>query len=294
MSARFCRADLFCCSALTFNVENAFCMRTVISILCLFLLFCLSSPALLAQRGPVRKPAPNKPKLFAYPPRVIKLGLSGLFMKSIGAQYEQRLNPRLSFALGATFRPNSELLLYQFMADSAASFGLSRETAESYRGARFGRLTVTPELRRYFRKKTPKGLYLAAFMRYRRDTWKYPYTYQESGINATVNKQGILLLRENALGLGVMLGLQVLTKKKLSLDFWFAGPWGGINVYRVKSALNMNNLNAFDRAIIASKTESLIDADAYPIQFGNSGIQSSGTLGAGGFRMLGIHIGYNF
>jgi hypothetical protein len=269
-------------------------MRPIVSNLWLCLLLCLSSPALLAQSGTPRKPAPKKPKPYVYPPRVIKLGLSGLFMKSFGAQYEQRLNPRLSFALGATFRPNSGLLLYQFMADSAASFGLSQETAESYRGARFGRLTVTPELRRYFRKKAPKGLYLAAFLRYRRDTWKYPYIYQESGISASVNKQGTLLLRENALGLGLMLGLHVVTKKKLSLDFWFAGPWGGLNVYRVKSALNMNNLNEFDRAIIASKTESLINAEAYPIRFGAGGIESSGTRGTGGFRMLGIHIGYNF
>lgn len=270
-------------------------MRLCTKLLCLFVLL-LSSPMpdLMGQSSTARKPLPKKPKPYVYPPRVIKLGLSGLFMKSFGAQYEQRLNPRLSFALGATYRPNSGLLLYKLMADSASSFGLSPESAESYRGATFGRLTITPELRRYFRKKAPKGLYLAAFMRYRRDTWKYPYQYQESGVNAAVNKQGTLLLRENALGLGIMLGLHVVTKKKLSLDFWFAGPWGGMNFYRVKSALNMNNLNEFDRAIISSKAEALIDGNTYPIKFGAGGIESGGTRGAAGFRMVGINIGYNF
>lgn len=236
----------------------------------------------------------KKPKPYVYPPNVVKLNLSGLFMKSVGVQLEHRLTPRLSIAGGVSYRPNSGLLLYKFMADSAASFGLSPETAQSLRTARFGSITVTPELRYYFKKRAPKGLYLCPFLRYRRDTWKYDYVYQESNQIPSVSKQGTLTLRENSLGIGLLFGLHVVSKKKFAIDFWFLGPWAGFNRFSLRSPLNAGGLNEFDKAIIASKVESLINSDNFPVKWSSKGIESTGTQPAYGLRMVGINVGYNF
>jgi len=262
-------------------------------ILILFLL-CANLSVAQQARSSYGSDRKKKPKPYVYPPNVVKLNLSGLFMKSFGVQLEHRLTPRLSFAGGISYRPNSGLLLYKLMADSAASFGLSPETAESYRSARFGRITVTPELRYYFKKRAPKGLYLSPFLRYRRDTWKYTYVYQESSVNPSANKEGTLTLRENSLGIGLLFGFHVVSKKKFAIDFWFLGPWAGFNRFSVRSPLNTGNLNEFDKAIISSKAESLLNADNYPVKWSGKGIESSGTLPSYGLRMVGINIGYNF
>ncbi|QLH46177.1 MAG: hypothetical protein HWD58_11390 [Bacteroidota bacterium] len=47
-------------------------------------------------------------------------------------------------------------LLFKLASDNAGNSGISPETAAMYESARFSRLSITPELRYYFKKKRPR------------------------------------------------------------------------------------------------------------------------------------------
>jgi hypothetical protein len=233
----------------------------------------------------------RKKKEFVYPSNVVKINLSSLMFKSLGVQYESKVRRNMSLALGVIYRPQSSLKLFDLAADNAANSGISPSTADMYRSAVLSRLSITPEFRLYFKKKAPKGLYLAPFVRYNRDQIRFDFKYYEN--NSVVQRTGKATLRENHFGGGILLGLQVLTKKHLSIDFWFAGPWFGYNKAQLKSTLPVNNINEFERAIISSNIEPII-SNAKTLSWNQDGIDTDISRTGLGFRLLGINIGYNF
>jgi hypothetical protein len=239
------------------------------------------------------KPKSNKkPKEYIYPSNVIKLNLTGLLFKSVGVQYERKIGQHISAALGVIYRPTSGFLYYDVLSQNTANTGFSTETAQMYGTAKMGRLSITPEVRYYFKKNTPKGLYLSPFFRYQREVTPFKFNYYESNVNPTVQKTGNAVIKDNSVGVGILFGLQILSRKKLAIDFWFLGPWFGQTKSTLVSKINTTNINAFDKAIIASNMEPVYYN--YAVNWNASGINSINKRYSIGARFIGINIGYNF
>lgn len=273
-------------------------------VLCLCLLFTLQATAQTYKSDKVNTDqkerkvfsSKKKPKQFVYPPNVVKLTVNSLLFKALSVQYERKVRKNMSLALGLIYRPKSKSLYNTYYQESnSANWGVSKETAAMYQSSRLRTLMITPEFRYYFRKKSPKGLYLAPFARFRSDRLTFNYTYREN--NSSVTKTAEAKFSQNAIGGGLLFGMQILSKKGLSIDLWFVGPWYGTMTSSIKGKLNTANVNEFERAIIASN----IDPLYYPFTEGVKGVSwdanglvgkySNSTLG---FRFVGINLGYNF
>ncbi len=257
----------------------------------IILFLCLISMFTHAQTKEKSKNT-KKQKEYIYPSNVIKLNLTGLLFKSIGVQYERKIGQHISAALGVIYRPTSEFLYYDALSQNTANTGLSAESAKMYSTAKMGRLSITPEARYYFKKNTPKGLYLSPFFRYQREVTPFEYQYYESNVNSTLIKTGKAVIKDNSIGVGILFGLQLISHKKFAIDFWFLGPWFGQTKSTLTSKINTSNINDFDRAIIASNMEPVYYN--YPVKWNSSGISSINKKYSIGARFLGINIGYNF
>lgn len=265
----------------------------------LSILFLLASSLAIAQQKSFRSEntatgntKKKKVKEFVYPSNVVKLNIPSFLFKTVAVQYERKMNRRFSVALGLSYRPKSSFFLYKFMADSASSFGIGPETAEMFRSARYSSLMITPELRYYFKRKAPKGLYISSFLRFKRETNAFTFHYDETNVNPSIAKSAIATVRDNTLGGGLLFGYHLVSKKKFAIDFWFAGPWYGYMSSKITAPLNTNNITSFDRAIIESKLSKITNLDQ--LDWTSKGIDSRTERGGLGFRMLGINIGYNF
>jgi hypothetical protein len=262
----------------------------------LLFLFVMSFSASSQDQMRAAKPKPIKKKKQVYEVvnNVVKLNIPGLLIRSFGAQYERKLNRSKSFAMGVIYRPNFKTPILNVLLQDT-NFTASAETLFMLKSSRYRSLMLTPEFRFYFKKKTPRGLYLAPFLRYKHEMLSSNFRYQESS-NGGIIKTGVYKNRSDAFGAGILFGLQVLTRKKVSIDFWFLGPWAGIQFTKNSSDIPTASLNEFDKAYIESVTEGYNDRFGYDntykwtgTGFGNS--RSGFTLG---LRMFGIHIGYSF
>lgn len=236
----------------------------------------------------------KKKEVYQLVHNVVKLNIPGLLVRSFGAQYERKLNRSKSFAMGVIYRPNFKTpILNIIMQDT--NFTASAETLMMLKSSRYRSLMLTPEFRFYFKKKAPRGLYLAPFLRYKHEMLSSNFRYQESA-NGGILKTGIYKNRSDAFGAGILFGLQVLTKKKVTIDFWFLGPWAGIQFTKNSSEIPTASLNEFDKAYIESVTEGYNDRFALDntYQWSSTGFGNSGSGFTLGLRMFGIHIGYSF
>jgi hypothetical protein len=264
------------------------------------LLICTSFISLAQQRsfqgesksGIKSNSSSKKKKEYIYPSNVVKLNVPSLLFKTVALQYERKLTKRFSLALGLMYRPKSSFFLYKFMADSASSFGLGPETAQMLRTARYSSLSFTPELRYYFKKRAPKGLYLAPFLRLRREVNSFAFNYDETNVNPSVRRTGLVDIRENTFGGGLLFGYHLVSKKKFAIDFWFAGPWVGTVGTKITAPINTANINSFDKAIIESKLANVTNLDQ--LDWTSKGIETKTNRSGIGFRMFGINLGWNF
>lgn len=231
-------------------------------------------------------------KEYVYPSNVIKLNIPAILVKTFGVQYEYKLSNRASAAIGIIFRPKSSFSLYKLMADSAASFGIGAETAQMYRTAKMSTFMLTPEFRYYFKKRAPKGLYLAPFIRFKRESNSFNYFFQETSQVPSITKSATCIIRDNTLGAGILFGYHLVSKKKFTIDFWLAGPWYGFTGNKVSSQFNTSNLNQFDKAVIESKLETITSYEHF--KWTSKGFEANKTNSGLGFRMFGINLGYNF
>lgn len=225
---------------------------------------------------------------------VVKLNIPSLLFRSFAVQYEKKLNRSKTFAMGIVYRPNFKTPIINVLL-SDTNFTASAETLFMLKSSRYNSLMLTPEFRFYFKKKAPRGLYLAPFLRYKHEVLTSNFRYQESA-NGGIIKTGEYKNRSDAFGAGVLFGIQILTKKKVTIDFWFLGPWGGINFTKNSSKINTDLLNEFDRAYIESVTEGYNERLGFNSSYTwtKSGFGNSGSNFALGFRMFGINLGYSF
>jgi Protein of unknown function (DUF3575) len=260
-------------------------MKKIVSLL---LLLVCSVNLLQAQSSTIVRKS-KKLKEFIYPSNVLKLNAPSLLFKAFAPQYEYKFDKHWSFALGIIYRPLSSMVLFKSIAEGNNS-GLTLDAKYSYGTMKASRISVTPELRYYFRKTAPRGFYAAPFVRYRLDKQNFDYHYAETNTSANY-KIGNADFKERSIGLGVLIGYQVVSRNHLTIDFWMLGPWFGNRKSTIKSKLNTSNLNLFDKSAIISNLEEIAGV---PVRFDNSGVFNSVVGYAGGLRGIGVNFGYNF
>ncbi len=258
-------------------------------VLFLFLSLILLTHSLKAFDLKENRMVSGKKKVKPLPPHLVKLNLSGLLFKSIGVQYEQKVRKRTGLAMGIIYRPMGSWFIARYYDTAAVS--ISQEVRYMYSSSRYRSFMLTPEYRHYFGRKAPKGFYLAPFLRSRFDKLSFSYHYFDE--QQSVQKTASAHINETMLGLGVMAGLQIISRKHFGVDFWFAGPW--VNYYRlhVGSKVNTQVISELQRKFIAQDMKEIINSDN-PLTWNNDGIDSRHAQVSWGLRMLGINMCWNF
>ncbi len=267
-------------------------MKTIISII----LSLLISVSLIAQDQPrVARPRPVKKKKAIYETvnNVVKLNVPSLLFRTLAVQYEKKISASKTLALGIIFRPN---LPTPFVKDllNDTSFTASAETRYMLNSSKYTSWMITPEFRFYFKKKAPRGFYAAPFLRLKHRAYSSNYQYQESATG--VMRTGVYKNKATVAGAGILFGLQILAKNKMTIDFWFLGPWAGIKFSSNASKINTSTLNEFDKAYIESSTESYNNAFGFSntYKWSQDGFSNADNKAGFGLRMFGIHFGYSF
>lgn len=259
----------------------------------LLLLISVSMTAQDQPRVPKAKPVKKKKQLYETVNNVVKLNIPSLLFRTLAVQYEKKISPSKTLALGVVFRPN---LPTPFVKDllNDTSFTASAETRYMLNSSRYTSWMITPELRFYFKKKAPKGLYAAPFLRLKHRAYSSNFQYQES--TAGVMRTGVYKNKATVAGAGILFGLQILAKNKMTIDFWFLGPWAGVKFSNNASKINTSTLNEFDRAYIESSTESYNNAFGFSntYKWSKDGFGNADNNVGFGLRMFGINFGYSF
>jgi len=226
-----------------------------------------------------------------YKDNVVKLNLSGLIIKSVGLQYERKTSRKTSFALGVIYRPKSSWFLSKFFDTTTLSTGYSQETKSMLASSKYRSFMVTPEFKYYLGRQAPHGLYLSAFLRYKSDRTDFNYHYYED-INP--NQQiGLASLKETMIGGGILFGYQLVTSKRLTIDFWFVGPWIGNRHVNLSSKVNTANISELQQKFIAQDMKPLFGKE-HEIYWDKTGIATTFNYFDFSARFVGINIGYSF
>lgn len=236
----------------------------------------------------IKKPKP----IYEQVNQTVKINIPSLLFKTIAVQYEKKLSKKTSFATGLVFRTNSAMPFKNFLLNDTL-FTVSLSTREMLKTARYSTFMITPEFRYYFKKKALRGLYLAPFLRYKYESLTADYKYTDTN---SFFHTGTLKGKVNTIGAGVLFGLQVLNKKKISIDFWFAGPWVGYSKFKSSSKINTAHLDVYRKAAVESIVEPYNKMFGFnnEFQWSPTGFETNtGSMGLG-FRLFGINLGYAF
>lgn len=267
-------------------------MKTKLILLCC--LFAMNSFAQDQERIPLKKKARKTPALYETVNHVAKINLTSFMFRTFALQYEKKITRSKTFALGLIYRPNVSTPFYNIILKDT-NFAFSKETRYMMSSSKYTTFMLTPEFRFYLRKKAPRGLYLAPFLRYKFEKENANYLYQESSISSVL-RVGKYNIVNHTIGAGVLFGIQILTKKKVTIDFWFFGPWAGGSFSKRYSNINTSNINIYDKASVEATIEGYdtkIDSK-HSLQWDSKGFSNRQNNFSWGLRMFGINIGYAF
>ncbi|MFN3850721.1 MAG: DUF3575 domain-containing protein [Spirosomataceae bacterium] len=234
---------------------------------------------------------------------ILKLNLSSLAIKSYTAQYEKVIGKRISFALGGGYRPMS---LVPFPTETAnlttfvdnridyISLDNTRPKESKVKGYH-----ITPEIRFYFgQKEAPYGFYLSAFARYYHVNAIIP-------VEMELEYQGFPVLlklpvdtKVNATSIGLMIGKQFKLTKRLTFDWYIAGPHIGKFNLHGESQQDLSNFdddfqNRLRRKVVDSFK---IDEKTFGVVVDDNGIKMDALrkLPFVNLRAFGFNLGYRF
>ncbi|HEU4609190.1 MAG TPA: DUF3575 domain-containing protein [Chitinophagaceae bacterium] len=221
---------------------------------------------------------------------IIKVNLSSIALNHYSLQYERVINNRQSFALGFGISPNVELPFKQTLLDQ---FGGNDDARRAIESTKFNKINITPEYRFYLGKKgAPTGFYLAPFARYTHMAIEQDYTYTpSSNVEHTAHLKGNF----DGIGGGLMIGAQWMLSKKISLDWWIAGPFFGSMNAKFHGTDDMSDMSQQDKNNLESDIES-VDIPLWTIDatVGNNVVDVKLNGPYYGIRAFGINLGYRF
>jgi hypothetical protein len=220
---------------------------------------------------------------------IIKLNLSSLIFSNFSLQYERVLTRKSSIALGLSVMPKTGLPFAKTLKDK---YGSNSDAARAIDETRLSNFSITPEYRFYLGKKgAPTGFYVAPFVRYNHLNFNQFYRFTPSD-----NKQHVanIVGSINNIGGGLLIGTQWNLSKKLTLDWWIAGPIYGSSKGTLTGTDPMD-IPAADRPNIKRDIESL-DIPATKIQAAVGKNQIDVTLDGPyvGLRAFGFALGIKF
>jgi len=267
--------------------------------LLLAFLFMFSTQMLIAQRyrndaskkyeaSPLSK---RKIKEQVYKKNIVKFNLTGLILKSAGFQYEHKIGRKTSLSLGLIYRPKATWFLSNYYDTTSASTGYSQESKFMIASSRLRSFILTPEFRYYLGRQAPSGLYLAAFARVKSNKKQFSYHYYDD-VNL-VQRSALGNLNETMIGVGILFGYQLVTRKRLTIDCWFLGPWIGNQHVKLLSNVNTSSISSLQQTFIAQDMKVMLSKE-HDIQWNTKGILTTFNYLDLSARFAGINVAYSF
>ncbi|MCU0325976.1 MAG: DUF3575 domain-containing protein [Spirosomaceae bacterium] len=234
---------------------------------------------------------------------ILKLNLSSLLIKSYSAQYEKVIGKRVSFALGAGYRPMS---LVPFPTETAnlttfvdnridyISLDNTRPKESKVKGYH-----ITPEIKFYFgQKEAPYGFYISAFARYYHVNAVVPVEMELEYRGFPVLLKLPVDTKVDATSLGLMFGKQFKISKRITMDWYIAGPHFGRYSLHGESQQDLSNFDDdFQNRLRTKVVDSFkIDENTFGVVVDDNGIKMDALrkLPFVNLRAFGFNLGYRF
>lgn len=226
---------------------------------------------------------------------IIKFNLTSFAVNHYTFQYERVLSPKHSLAVGFGFSGSAELPFKDALLDQV---GDDPDAINAIESMTFSKITITPEYRFYVgSKEAPLGFYVAPFIRYTHMTTDQVYEYTPSdGKLHTAPVKGTL----DGIGGGAMIGIQWALGKKLTLDWWIAGPFYGVMNGEFHGTDSQGYLTPQDALDLEEDIES-VDIPLWTVDATVSGVgQPTAIVDATvegpyyGLRAFGFALGFRF
>lgn len=167
--------------------------------LLLVLFISLLSLELEAQEiEPVKDSVVNK--------NILKLNVPSLFISTFNLQWERRMGPRSSIALGALTRLDRPIFNYIDRDERSPLADIQQRT-----------LALTPEIKYYLKGDVFEGIYVGIYGRWRTDKLVFDYL-----IDGTDNKTNYNW-NDRMLHVGGLIGYQFYISKDVYVDIWCVG-----------------------------------------------------------------------
>lgn len=202
---------------------------------------------------------------------VIKLGIVDLMKYNIG--YERAVNEDQSFQINIAILPSKDVP-DQLLPDDVKELNLD---------SKFSGYSILPEYRFYYSKKdSPRGFYLAPYLKYS----KYTGTYIDNYSGANYQVEG----NYSSVGLGLQLGVQWIISDAFTIDWYFAGFEIDRDAFSLEFTTDAENVNF-------EKVKSRIAEEYSDIPFIGSKLSvTSGdnfVKGKAGFIFPGLRTGFS-
>ena len=186
---------------------------------------------------------------------VVKWNVSSLAFNNVYLTYERAIAKKFSVSLGASYVPTSGLMVTGFIPD-VKSGDITRESP--LKNMNMTGYSITPEFRFYTSliKESPRGLYLAAYLRHSKydlSYKNYAYNYKDEFDNnisktANINFESSI----SSIGGGLMLGHQWIIGQHFSIDLWILGLGVNSSTFQLRAADSNRDMN--DLYFIAGST----------------------------------------
>ncbi|MBL0355577.1 MAG: DUF3575 domain-containing protein [Chitinophagaceae bacterium] len=222
---------------------------------------------------------------------ILKLNIPALFFKNFSLQYERKLSPNHSFALGLRYRPAGNIPFKKTVEDIVDDPSIRVDLAK------IGNLGITAEYRFYLGKKgVLSGFYIAPLISYNHYNGDVPVNYYDYVNNVTIDKTATFKGSVNAFTAGFQLGAQWKLSEKIYLDWWIVGPNYGISNGHFDFIGQLNDIEQISLQYELEKIKQTIplikiELDGKPDANG-AAFNVKGPWA--GVRALGINLGYRF
>jgi hypothetical protein len=174
---------------------------------------------------------------------LVKLNLTGLFVKNYSLQYERILNRRTSVGLSFRTMPSTGLPMKGLLKDVTDNDPYTNQVIDNLR---LSNIAITPEFRFYLGQGYGKGFYIAPFYRYAKfKSEDLVFEYEHGNTTESIVLRG----EQSSHTAGIQFGAQWFLGKSVALDWWILGPhYGTVNGHstgitdRVLSQQEQNSL----------------------------------------------------
>ncbi|MCG2615527.1 DUF3575 domain-containing protein [Terrimonas sp. NA20] len=155
---------------------------------------------------------------------LLKVNLTGLFVKNYSLQYERILTRKTSVALSFRTMPTSSVPFKGFFRDVTDNDPYTNQVIDNLR---LSNIAITPEFRFYLGEGYGKGFYIAPFYRYAKfKSEDLVFEYDHGNTTESIVISG----DQSSHTGGIQLGAQWFLGKSVALDWWILGPhYGTVN-----------------------------------------------------------------